>query len=112
MKLEFNGYSHDETDLRDFLNEQMPNVTGNLNKGAVCMFTNTGDEDFVIDKHQKARHISKKVLNRILRYAIFYADFRLSHKESTFRSKISNFYYLFLSAFCRACLANWSAPLF
>ena len=57
METVFNGYSHDEKDLRDFLNEHMPNATGNLNKGAVCMFTNTSDEDFVIDKHPQHDHI-------------------------------------------------------
>ena len=54
---EFNGLEHDEVDLRRFLEAHMPKAAGQLNKAAVCIFTNTSDETFVIDKHPKHDHI-------------------------------------------------------
>jgi len=50
---EFNAYPRDEEKLREFLEAYMPKSAGKLNEGAVCMFTNTSDEDFVIDFHPK-----------------------------------------------------------
>lgn len=51
MDRNFGSFEKDEAYLRDFLNAQMRSANGKLNKGLACIFTNTPDEDFIIDKH-------------------------------------------------------------
>ncbi|KKK35038.1 methyltryptophan oxidase [Salinicoccus sediminis] len=58
MNREFGAYGEDEADLRYFLGEYMPQANGKLNVGKTCMFTNTPDEDFVIDLHPEYDHIA------------------------------------------------------
>lgn len=50
---EFGAYRRDERELRKFLSAYMPKANGHLIRGAVGMFTNTSDEDYVIDFHPK-----------------------------------------------------------
>jgi len=54
---EFGVYPRDEGDLRGFLEDFMPQAAGKLNAGAVCMFTNTPDEDFIIDFHPRHSNV-------------------------------------------------------
>lgn len=58
MNREFGAYGEDEADLRYFLGEYMPQANGKLNVGKTCMFTNTPDENFVIDLHPEYDHIA------------------------------------------------------
>ncbi len=51
MKKEFGAFEKDEEDLRDFLDEYMKGANGEVNRGVTCIFTNTPDEDFIIDRH-------------------------------------------------------------
>lgn len=44
-------YKQDENDVRNFLKRYMPDAAGKLLDGKVCMFSNTPDEDFIIDIH-------------------------------------------------------------
>lgn len=53
----FGSYVKDEKDISGFLNAYMQQANGNINVGKTCMFTNTLDEHFVIDKHPKYEHI-------------------------------------------------------
>lgn len=55
---EFGAYEKDERDITNFLNKYMQQASGNINIGKTCMFTNTPDENFVIDKHPKHDHIA------------------------------------------------------
>lgn len=55
---EFGAYEKDETDIRGFLCEYMKDANGSINIGKTCMFTNTPDENFVIDKHPDHEHIA------------------------------------------------------
>src|SRR5699024_6178368 len=58
MNREFGAYEEDEADLRYFLGEYMPQANRKLNVGKTCMFTNTPDENFVIDLHPEYDHIA------------------------------------------------------
>src|SRR5699024_10946997 len=58
MNREFGAYGEDEADLRYFLGEYMPQANGKLNVGKTCMFTNTPDENFVIDLHPGYDHVA------------------------------------------------------
>lgn len=58
MNREFGAYEEDEADLRYFLGKYMPKANGNLNVGRTCMFTNTPDENFVIDLHPEYSHVA------------------------------------------------------
>ncbi|MEQ7790391.1 N-methyl-L-tryptophan oxidase [Staphylococcus nepalensis] len=53
----FGAYEKDENDISHFLNQYMQQAYGNINVGKTCMFTNTLDENFVIDKHPRYEHI-------------------------------------------------------
>ncbi len=55
---EFGAYEMDEGDLRGFLGEYMGAANGSLNAGKTCIFTNTPDENFVIDLHPEHPHIA------------------------------------------------------
>ncbi|WP_411842780.1 N-methyl-L-tryptophan oxidase [Salinicoccus sp. HZC-1] len=55
---EFGAYDIDEGDLRGFLGEYMAEANGSLNVGKTCLFTNTPDENFVIDLHPEHSHIA------------------------------------------------------
>ncbi|MDT8861359.1 N-methyl-L-tryptophan oxidase [Alkalihalobacillus sp. MEB130] len=54
---EFGYYADDEGDIRSFLEHFMPHAPGDLLKGAVSMFSNTPDHDFIIDYHPKYDHV-------------------------------------------------------
>lgn len=54
---EFGAYEHDQTDLEEFLDEYMPKANKRFNRGAVCMFTNTSDENFILDQHPEHDHV-------------------------------------------------------
>ena len=58
MNREFGAYDKDEGDLRHFLDAQMKEANGRLNVGKVCIFTNTPDEHFIIDKHPDHPHVA------------------------------------------------------
>lgn len=58
MNREFGVYDKDEGDLRRFLGAQMEQANGRLNVGKVCIFTNTPDEHFIIDKHPEHPHVA------------------------------------------------------
>ncbi|MVP02441.1 N-methyl-L-tryptophan oxidase [Paenibacillus lutrae] len=47
----FGRYAEDEGDLRAALENYMPQAAGVLNKGAVCKYELTPDDDFIIDRH-------------------------------------------------------------
>lgn len=55
---EFGIYPEDESFIRGFLRTYMPKAEGKLNKGRVCMYTNTPDEDFVIDQVPGYEHVA------------------------------------------------------
>ena len=45
--------SADESELRDFIDAHIPDATGRLNFGKICLYTNTPDCDFILDAHPK-----------------------------------------------------------
>ncbi|KMY53985.1 MULTISPECIES: N-methyl-L-tryptophan oxidase [Bacillaceae] len=55
---EFGVYPEDENNLREFLKEYMPGANGELKRGAVCMYTKTPDEHFVIDLHPEYSNVA------------------------------------------------------
>ena len=55
---EFRAYPEDENNLRLFLEKYMPGANGELKRGAVCMYTKTPDEYFVIDLHPKYSNVA------------------------------------------------------
>lgn len=55
---EFGAYEKDEKDIRNFLGEYMQQANGNIRVGKTCMFTNTPDENFVIDTYPEYDHIA------------------------------------------------------
>jgi N-methyl-L-tryptophan oxidase len=57
LNLEFGSIPEDEWDLRRFLKHYMQEAAGKLLKGAVCMYTVTPDEHFIIDHHPKYPHV-------------------------------------------------------
>lgn len=54
---QFGFKKSDEGHLRSFLNKYMPEASGKLNKGIICMYTRTPDGHFIIDKHPAYDHI-------------------------------------------------------
>uniref|UniRef100_UPI0040535BC6 Monomeric sarcosine oxidase n=1 Tax=Bacillus sp. (strain B-0618) TaxID=69000 RepID=UPI0040535BC6 len=54
---EFGVYPEDESNLRAFLEEYMPGANGELKRGAVCMYTKTLDEHFIIDLHPEHSNV-------------------------------------------------------
>jgi sarcosine oxidase len=48
----------DEARVRRFLRAQMPGADGPLRDSAVCLYTDTPDEDFVLDTHPAGRGIA------------------------------------------------------
>jgi sarcosine oxidase len=42
----------DETPLREFLSRCVPELSGNVALSRVCLYTNTPDENFIVDRHQ------------------------------------------------------------
>lgn len=55
---EFGAYPEDEANLRLFLEKYMPGANGELKRGAVCMYTKTPDEHFVIDLHPEYSNVA------------------------------------------------------
>ncbi|WP_339184050.1 N-methyl-L-tryptophan oxidase [Oceanobacillus sp. FSL W7-1293] len=58
MNREFGTDENDEGHLREFLNQFMPEASGPLKKGMICLYTRTPDGHFIIDKHPGYPHIS------------------------------------------------------
>lgn len=58
MDRKYAAYPDDEGDVREFLESFMPAAANELNKGTTCMFTNTPDENFVIDLHPEHSHVA------------------------------------------------------
>lgn len=54
----FGAYEKDEKDIRGFLSNYMQAAHGNINVGKTCMFTNTPDENFIIDTHPDYNHVA------------------------------------------------------
>ncbi|MCD2138075.1 N-methyl-L-tryptophan oxidase [Salinicoccus halitifaciens] len=57
MDKNFGAYEKDEENLRNFLGEYMKEANGKLNRGVACIFNNTPDEDFIIDRHPEHENI-------------------------------------------------------
>lgn len=57
MNMEFGAFDRDEGDLRTYLKEHMAGANGKVNKGVSCIFTNTPNDDFIIDQHPKHDNI-------------------------------------------------------
>lgn len=53
----YGTYPEDENDVRSFLSKYLPEAEGKLLDGKVCMFSNTPDDDFIIDVHPKHPNI-------------------------------------------------------
>lgn len=51
MNREFGFKDSDEAHLRMFLDKYMPNASGPLEQGVICMYTRTPDGHFIIDNH-------------------------------------------------------------
>lgn len=58
MNREFGFSENDEGHIREFLDRFMPEASGKLLKGVICIYTRTPDGHFIIDKHPKHSHIS------------------------------------------------------
>ncbi|WP_319022581.1 FAD-dependent oxidoreductase [Oceanobacillus oncorhynchi] len=58
MNREFGTDENDEGHLREFLNQFMPEASGPLKNGMICLYTRTPDGHFIIDKHPGYPHIS------------------------------------------------------
>jgi N-methyl-L-tryptophan oxidase len=54
----FGNYKGDENMFRDFLEEYLPGANGSLKKDAVCIYTMTKDENFVIDLHPEYSNVA------------------------------------------------------
>ena len=57
MNRQFGAYEKDEGDVRTYLDDHMEGANGKLNRGLTCIFTNTPDEDFIIDQHPEYGNI-------------------------------------------------------
>lgn len=55
---EFGAYPKDKKDISEFLTKYMKQANGDINVGKTCMFTNTPDENFIIDTHPHHNHIA------------------------------------------------------
>jgi N-methyl-L-tryptophan oxidase len=55
---EFGVYPEDEKNLRIFLEKYMPEANKAFKNGAVCMYTKTPDEHFVIDLHPQHSNVA------------------------------------------------------
>ncbi|MUK87682.1 N-methyl-L-tryptophan oxidase [Ornithinibacillus sp. L9] len=53
----FGSLASDEGDLREFLDEFMPQASGKINYGKVCLYTKTTDDHFILDHHPKNPNI-------------------------------------------------------
>lgn len=51
MNRDFGFKESDEAHLRTFLNTYMPQASGTLEKGVICIYTRTPDGHFIIDNH-------------------------------------------------------------
>ncbi|WP_156856384.1 N-methyl-L-tryptophan oxidase [Oceanobacillus sp. AG] len=57
MNREFGSNISDEGHLRKFLDEFMPEASGELKKAAICIYTRTPDGHFIIDQHPEHSHV-------------------------------------------------------
>ncbi|TSB45458.1 N-methyl-L-tryptophan oxidase [Alkalicoccobacillus porphyridii] len=53
----FGAFPEDEQDLRELMNTYVPQASGDLLKGGVCIYDQSPDEDFIIDRHPEHPHI-------------------------------------------------------
>ncbi|MDQ0207790.1 N-methyl-L-tryptophan oxidase [Alkalicoccobacillus murimartini] len=53
----FGAHIEDERELRQLLNEFVPEAAGSLVKGGVCIYDQSPDEDFILDRHPTHSHI-------------------------------------------------------
>jgi len=53
----FGTNASDEGDLRSFLDRFMPQASGRLKQGKVCLYTKTPDDHFIIDRHPNFSHV-------------------------------------------------------
>lgn len=54
---DFGAFARDERELRKFLSDYMPGANGHLMEGKVGMWTNTSDEEYVIDFHPEHKNV-------------------------------------------------------
>jgi len=47
----------DETPVREFLKEHLPLANGRIIRSMICIYTNTPDQDFIIDFHPAHRNV-------------------------------------------------------
>ncbi len=47
----------DEADVRGFVSRYMPALNGPVASAAVCLYTNTPDEHFIVDNHPEHPHV-------------------------------------------------------
>ncbi len=47
----------DEADVRGFVSRYMPALNGPIASGIVCLYTNTPDEHFIVDRHPEQPHV-------------------------------------------------------
>jgi sarcosine oxidase/N-methyl-L-tryptophan oxidase len=57
MDRTFGADPADEGDVRRFLSRFMPRAAGRLKRGAVCLYTYTPDEHFIVDRHPEHSHV-------------------------------------------------------
>lgn len=53
----FGAYEEDEPELRQLLDVHLPGAAGELKRGAVCIYDQSPDEDFIIDWHPSDQRI-------------------------------------------------------
>jgi len=57
LNRKFGIYPEDEGDVREPLRKFMPEADRELKQGKVCLYTNTPDEHFIIDRHPEYPHV-------------------------------------------------------
>lgn len=55
---EFGAYPEDEDEVRQFLQRYMPEASGRVKQGSVCLYTKTPDENFIIDWHPEYSNVA------------------------------------------------------
>lgn len=53
----FGLYDTDEDDLRHLLQTYLPDANGELLQGKTCLYTISGDHDFIVDHHPENEHV-------------------------------------------------------
>ncbi|WP_047153961.1 N-methyl-L-tryptophan oxidase [Aneurinibacillus tyrosinisolvens] len=55
---EFGAFTEDEHDTKNFLRRYMPEAAGKTKAGKVCYYSNTPDENFIIDRHPEFSNVA------------------------------------------------------